>query len=39
MYSPFFLGGSFMCFVTGIKHARLAKKAKINPAQIAEAKA
>ncbi|HET8685742.1 MAG TPA: hypothetical protein VFM18_03645, partial [Methanosarcina sp.] len=29
-YSPFFLGGSLMCFATGIKHARLAKKVKAN---------
>ena len=27
-YSPFFLGGALMCFGTGIKHIRLAKKAK-----------
>ena len=25
-YSPFFLGGAIMCFGTGIKHSRLAKK-------------
>ena len=35
-YSPFFLGGSLMCFATGIKHARLAKKAKSNPVQVVE---
>jgi len=28
-YSPFFLGGALSCFATGIKHSRLAKKAKI----------
>ena len=27
-YSPFFLGGAIMCLATGIKHTRLAKKAK-----------
>jgi hypothetical protein len=27
-YSPFFLGGAIMCFGTGFKHNRLAKKAK-----------
>lgn len=27
-YSPFFLGGAIMCLATGIKHSRLAKKAK-----------
>jgi hypothetical protein len=27
-YSPFFLGGTIMCFGTGFKHNRLAKKAK-----------
>jgi hypothetical protein len=35
-YSPFFLGGAIMCFGTGIKHARLAKKAKSNPIQVVE---
>ena len=34
--SPFFLGGAIMCFGTGFKHNRLAKKAKSNSAQIAE---
>ena len=34
-YSPFFLGGSLMCLATGIKHARLAKKARaVAPAVI-----
>jgi hypothetical protein len=27
-YSPFFLGGATACLATGIKHSRLAKKAK-----------
>ncbi|SRR6266545_2468389 len=27
-YSLFFLGGAIMCFGTGFKHSRLAKKAK-----------
>ena len=27
-YSLFFLGGAIMCYMTGMKHARLAKKAK-----------
>ena len=30
--SPFFLGGAIMCFATGFKHSRLAKKTKSNPA-------
>jgi hypothetical protein len=38
-YSPFFLGGSFMCFATGFKHTRLAKKAKVNSMQVVESKA
>ncbi len=38
-YSPFFLGGSLMCFATGIKHARLAKKAKTTPVQVVESNA
>jgi hypothetical protein len=33
-YSPFFLGGAIMCFATGFKHNRLAKKAKSNPVQV-----
>ena len=37
-YSPFFLGGAIMCFATGIKHNRLAKKAKSNPVEIVEPK-
>jgi len=28
-YSPFFLGGAIMCYATGFKHSRLAKKAKM----------
>jgi hypothetical protein len=28
-YSPFFLGGAIMCFGTGFKHSRMAKKAKM----------
>jgi hypothetical protein len=35
-YSPFFLGGAIMCFATAIKHNRLAKRAKVNLAQISE---
>jgi hypothetical protein len=27
--SPFFLGGAIMCFATGFKHNRMAKKAKL----------
>jgi hypothetical protein len=38
IYSPFFLGGAIMCFATGFKHSRLAKKAKSNPVQIIESK-
>lgn len=30
-YSLFFLGGAIMCFGTGVKHSRLAKKAKSIP--------
>jgi len=37
--SPFFLGGAIMCFGTGFKHNRLAKKAKSNPAQAVESQA
>ena len=37
-YSPFFLGGAIMCFGTGFRHNRLAKKAKSNPVQVAELK-
>jgi hypothetical protein len=29
-YSPFFLGGAIICFGTGFKHSRLAKKAQSN---------
>jgi hypothetical protein len=35
-YSLFFLGDAIMCFGTGIKHSRLAKKAKTVPSQIVE---
>jgi hypothetical protein len=35
-YSPFFLGGAIMCFGTGFKHSRLAKKVKSTPVQIVE---
>lgn len=34
-FSPFFLGGSIMCFGTGLKHDRLAKKAGTEP-QVAD---
>ena len=37
-YSLFFLGGAIMCFGTGFKHNRLAKKAKSIPANIVESK-
>lgn len=37
-YSMFFLGGAIMCFGTGFKHNRLAKKAKQLPAQVAATK-
>ena len=37
-YSPFFLGGAIMCFATGIRHNRLAKKAKSSPTQVFESK-
>src|SRR5688572_5770625 len=36
-YSLFFLGGAIMCFGTGVKHNRLAKKAKTNPPQVVTA--
>ena len=36
-YSLFFLGGAIMCFGTGFKHSRLAKKAKSNPPQAVAA--
>jgi hypothetical protein len=35
-YSPFFLGGAIMCFGTGFKHGRLAKKTKSTSPQIVE---
>jgi hypothetical protein len=34
-YSLFFLGGATMCFGTGFKHSRLAKKAKSAPQAVA----
>jgi hypothetical protein len=37
-YSLFFLGGAIMCYGTGLKHARLARKAKSTPIQIVESK-
>ena len=36
-YSLFFLGGAIMCFGTGFKHNRMAKKAKSNPPQAVAA--
>jgi len=38
-YSPFFLGGALTCLATGIKHSRLAKKAKSDSIQTVESKA
>jgi len=35
-YSLFFLGGAIMCYGTGFKHSRLAKRAKSLPVIIAE---
>ena len=35
-YSLFFLGGAIMCYATGLKHARLANKAKSIPMQVVE---
>jgi len=32
-FSLFFLGGAIMCFGTGFKHSRLAKKARTSPPQ------
>ena len=37
-FSTFFLGGAIMCFGTGFKHTRMARKTKSNPQQIVEAK-
>jgi hypothetical protein len=34
--SPFFLGGAIMCFATGFKHNRMAKRARSNPSQAVE---
>jgi hypothetical protein len=36
-YSPFFLGGAIMCWGTGFKHSRLARKAKSSSVQAVEA--
>lgn len=36
--SPFFFGGAIMCFGTGFKHTRLAKKAKLSSAHKVEQK-
>ena len=36
--SPFFAGGAIMCLGTGVKHSRLAKKAKANPPQLVQPK-
>ena len=38
-YSPFFLGGALTCLATGIKHSRLAKRAKSNSGQVVESRA
>ncbi|MGB8980395.1 MAG: hypothetical protein WCC12_00815 [Anaerolineales bacterium] len=35
-YSPFFLGGALMCLGNGIKHSRLAKRAKSSPVPAVE---
>jgi hypothetical protein len=35
-FSPFFFGGALMCFATGLKHSRMAKKAKTNPSPAIE---
>lgn len=37
-YSLFFLGGAIMCYGTGFKHSRLAKKTKSVPVEVVEAK-
>ena len=37
-FSTFFLGGAIMCFGTGFKHNRMAKKAKSISSQMVEAK-
>jgi len=37
-FSTFFLGGAIMCFGTGFKHNRMAKKAKSISSQTVEAK-
>lgn len=35
-YSLFFLGGALMCYGTGFKHSRLAKKTRAVPVQVIE---
>ena len=35
-YSPFFQAGSLMCLGTGVKHNRMAKRAKMNPVPVVE---
>ena len=35
-YSTFFVGGAIMCFATGFKHARLAKKARASSSPVLE---
>jgi len=37
-FSPFFFGGALMCFGTGFKHTRLAKKSKLTPVHKVESK-
>ena len=38
-YSAFFLGGAVMCFATGLKHSRLAKKTQAAPMPTAKIQA
>jgi hypothetical protein len=38
-YSPFFLGGALTCLATGVKHTRLANRAKSNSIQAVQSKA
>ena len=33
-YSTFFLGGAIMCFATGLKHSRWAKRAELHPSPV-----
>jgi hypothetical protein len=37
-FSTFFLGGAIVCFGTGFKHNRMAKKAESIPSQTVDAK-